>query len=132
MFVKQGLTVDTVVKIQAELGSTATAYEPYQGTTYDITFPTEAGTVYGGTVDVVTGVLTVDRANIPSYNGETITEPWLSSMDEYTPGATPTTGAQVVYKLSTPLTYQLTPQTVAALVGQNYVWADTGDVTVRL
>jgi hypothetical protein len=48
--------------IQLELGSTATSYEPYQGETYSITFPTEAGTVYGGSLDVTTGVLTVDRA----------------------------------------------------------------------
>ena len=48
--------------IQLELGSTATDYEPYQGDTYDIAFPAEAGTVYGGTLDVVNGVLTVDRA----------------------------------------------------------------------
>lgn len=31
------------------------------GQTYDIAFPTEAGTVYGGTLDVTTGALTVDR-----------------------------------------------------------------------
>lgn len=31
-------------------------------TTYSITFPTEAGTVYGGELDVTNGVLTVDRA----------------------------------------------------------------------
>ena len=99
-------------------------------TTYAVDWTSKAGTVYGGTVDIVSGVLTVDRANIPSYNGETITEPWLSSMDEYTPGATPTTGAQVVYKLATPLTYQLTPQQVLTLVGQNVVWSDGGDVTV--
>ena len=61
-------------------------------------------------------------------NGETITEPWLSSMDEYTPGATPTMGAQVVYKLATPLTYQLSPQEVETLKGQNHVWSDAGDV----
>ena len=30
----------------------------------DITFPSEAGTVYGGTLDVTTGVLTVDRRYI--------------------------------------------------------------------
>ena len=41
--------------------STATSYEPYQGDTYAVTFPTEAGTVYGGTLDVTTGVLTVDK-----------------------------------------------------------------------
>ena len=50
--------------IQIELGSTATDYEPYQGSTYDITFPTEAGTVYGGTLDVTSGTLTVDRAMV--------------------------------------------------------------------
>lgn len=44
--------------------STATDYEPYQGSTYDITFPTEAGTVYGGSLDVTNGVLTVDRAMV--------------------------------------------------------------------
>lgn len=46
------------IKPRIELGSTATAYEPYQGTTYT----TDLGrTVYGGTLDVVSGVLTVDR-----------------------------------------------------------------------
>ena len=45
---------------QLELGSTASAYEPYTGTSYPVTWQTEAGTVYGGTVDVVSGVLTVD------------------------------------------------------------------------
>lgn len=81
------------------------------------------GTVYSGSVDVVGGELTVDMLNIPSYNGETINEPWLSSMDEYTPGATPTTGAQVVYTLTTPITYQLTPKSIDALIGQNYIWS---------
>jgi hypothetical protein len=49
---------------QLELGSTATAYEPYQGQTYEVTFPTEAGTVYGGTLTVNgdgTGQLVVDN-----------------------------------------------------------------------
>ena len=96
-------------------------------TTYSVDWTSEAGTVYGGTLDVVTGVLTVDRANIASYNGEVINEPWLSSMDEYAPGATPTTGAQVVYKLATPITYQLTPQEIEALVGENNVWSDSNE-----
>lgn len=47
-----------------EEGSTATDYEPYQGVTYDISFPDEAGTVYGGRLDVTTGLLTVDRAMV--------------------------------------------------------------------
>lgn len=50
--------------IQLETGSTATAYEPYAGTTYT----SDLGQfVYGGTVDLVTGVLTVDRAIV--YGG---------------------------------------------------------------
>ena len=55
-----GLTIE-LDNIQLELSSTATDYEPYQGGTYDITFPTEAGTVYGGTLNVISGELTVDR-----------------------------------------------------------------------
>lgn len=57
---------------QIELGSTATAYEPYQGETYDIAFPSEAGTVYGGTLDVVTGELVVDRAMVVATAEDTI------------------------------------------------------------
>ena len=45
--------------VQLELGSTATAYEPYQGDTYTADF---GQTVYGGTLDWNTGVLTVDMA----------------------------------------------------------------------
>ena len=48
-------------EIQLELGSTATDYEPYQGTTYT----TDLGqTVYGGVLDVVSGELVVDRAMV--------------------------------------------------------------------
>ena len=115
---------------QLELGSTATAYEPYQGETYEVSFPSEAGTVYGGTLDVTTGVLTVDRAQIASYAGETLPSTWISDRDVYSAGATPTTGAQVVYELATPITYHLTPQEITTLLGQNNIWADTGDMSV--
>lgn len=50
---------DVLNGLQIELGSTATAYEPYSGTTIPVTFPTPPGTVYGGTLDVVSGKLTV-------------------------------------------------------------------------
>ena len=43
----------TINEIQLELGSTPTAYEPYQGSTTTLTLPE---TIYGGTVDAVTGV----------------------------------------------------------------------------
>ena len=38
------------------------------------------------------------------------------------------TDIEVVYELATPLTYQLTPQEVKTLKGQNHVWCDAGDV----
>lgn len=53
----------TFSNIQLEVGSTATAYEPYTATTYPISL-TSAGTVYGGTLDVTSGELTVDRAMV--------------------------------------------------------------------
>ena len=37
---------------------------------------------------------------------------------------------QAVYPLETPQTYQLTPQEVKTLLGQNNIWADTGDCSV--
>lgn len=51
-----GATLDWIM---LELGSTATAYEPYQGDIYTADF---GQTVYGGTLDWQTGVLTVDKA----------------------------------------------------------------------
>lgn len=45
---------------QLEAGSSATAYEPYQSNTLTVDWSSEAGTVYGGTIDVATGLLTVD------------------------------------------------------------------------
>ena len=96
------------------------------------TYTTALGrTVYGGTLDVVSGELTVTDANIASYNGETLPATWISDRDEYASGTTPTTGAQVVYELATPQTYQLTPQEVSLLQGTNNVWSDGGDVTLE-
>ena len=46
----------TISNIQLEIGSTATEYEPYQGESYTIQL---GQTVYGGTLDVGTGTLTV-------------------------------------------------------------------------
>lgn len=40
---------------QIELGSTATDYEPYNGTTIPVDWETEAGTIYSGYVDLITG-----------------------------------------------------------------------------
>lgn len=143
-------TEGTATNIQLELGSTATSWTPYSNicpisgltglsvyvsptqdqddaTVYNVDWTTQAGTVYHGTVDVVSGELTVDMVNIPSYNGETITEPWLSSMDAYAAGTTPTIGAQVVYTLADPAVYQLGHKFLTVLSGENYVWASNNE-----
>ena len=54
----------TLSASQLEIGSPATSYEAYSGLTIPITIPTPPGTVYGGTLDVVSGVLTVTWASI--------------------------------------------------------------------
>jgi len=72
-----GGTFTELKNIQIELSSTATAYEPSNGNTYNIDWTTEAGTVYGGTLDVTTGVLTVDRAYLT--NEQLIASGWESA-----------------------------------------------------
>lgn len=123
------ITADDIKALnpQIELGSTATAYEPYKGNTYTTSL---GQTVYGGTLDVVSGELVVDRGYIASYNGETLPSTWISDRDEYASGTTPTIGAEVVYDLATPQTIQLTPTEIALLEGTNNVWCDTGEVRV--
>ena len=51
--------------------------DPAAGQTYSVTFPTEAGTVYGGTLDLTAGTLTVDRW-YAVYDGS---ENWYTSGD---------------------------------------------------
>ena len=118
----------TISNIQLEIGSTATAYEPYQGNTYTVQL---GQTVYGGTLDVGTGTLTVTQAEIESYNGENLPGQWISDRDIYTPGTQPSIGAQVVYDLAESQTIQLTPQQILALSGTNTVYTDADAVRVE-
>ena len=192
--------------IQLELGSSATSYSPYSnicpisgwtganvvvspttsaqdGTTYPISWQSEAGTVYGGTLDVTTGLLTVTMAEVDlgtltwqyisddvfftfglygikkpgirNYINSTYGFSALSfaNMPDKTmkgnttaggmyvkdsafgqnPGTAKTgmSGVQLVYELATPQTYQLTPTDVTLLLGDNNVWADTGDIFIK-
>ena len=96
-------------------------YEPYRGETFTIQL---GQTVYGGTLDVTTGVLTKTHENIPSYAGEDVGDDWMSSTGSLTDGA------QVVYRLPKPEIIQLDPAEIYALSGVNTVYADAGDVTV--
>ena len=59
-----GETIDVTLYPQFEVGSVATEYVKHQGQTISVSWATEAGTVYGGTLDVMTGELTVDMTLI--------------------------------------------------------------------
>lgn len=118
------ITPSAITSFQIEYGSTATAYEA-------------PVTVYGGYYTIEddgSTTLTITDACIDSYNGETLPSTWISDRDAYAAGTTPTTGAQVVYKLSTPVDKTLSPfaPLFKTIVGTNTVSADTGDVAVTV
>lgn len=132
IYVDERMPVSGTVYPMIRLASdTDPTFEPYHGHVYNIAFPGAAGTVYGGTLDLNAGRLTVDKAYIASYSGQSINAPWISSMDEYAARRTPTTGAQVVYPLTTPVTYNFTAEEITTLLGISHIWADTGDVSVE-
>lgn len=97
--------------------------------TYSMDWTSPAGTVYAGSADIVSGDIKA-APYYASYNGETLVGPWISSMDEYDPERTPTTGAQVVDLGGTMTEYHITGQDIITLVGDNYIWSDSGDVTI--
>ena len=166
--------------------SSDTSYHAYNGQTYTIDL---GSTRYGGTLDAVSGVLTMDRVKKAlSANdafvklGDTTVylDTWLDIIKPTSPelglldcshykevlqsSATDSciakpvnnraiifydsihatsvnnfkayiteqinnnTPIEVVYKLATPQTYQLTPTEVKTLLGINNIWADTGDI----
>ena len=179
-----------VDEAQLEVGSTATAYEaPVTSLPITASWQSEAGTVYGGTVDVVTGVLTVDRVcktlttarNLSgTYQGSIIynsasaetsdanfAKPITCNRLKYVGASTSSAdwkygscinangtsfnlwikdGAfanlaeatawlgsnetQLCYYLAQPQTYQLTPQQISTLIGNNTVFVDCGSVSV--
>lgn len=119
---------EDAVELMLELGSAPTDYEPYQGNTYDMALPE---TVYGGSVDAVTGIGEKTWGYIASYNGESLPGEWISDRDVYSAGASPTTGAQVAYKLATPEPFQATGnQALPAVAGLNTVYTDGDSLDV--
>ena len=111
----------TINEIQLEVGSTPTPYEPYQGNDYTLTLPE---TIYGGTVDAVTGEGSKTWGYIASYNEEALPGEWISDRDVYAPGTTPTTGAQVAYKLATPESFKISQVSIPSLKGENYFFTN--------
>ena len=92
-FANIGKDTIAIRKVQLELGYMATSYEPYSGTTTSIDWASEAGTLYGGYVDLISGELVqthygmyINRNTIPHLNigdiTETYTQAWfLNSTD---------------------------------------------------
>lgn len=125
--------------IQIEESSTATAYEPYTPMGGGVVTPSEP--IYGlpdaeDTVEVdASGDVTVTRRTgyIASYNGESLPGRWISSHDVYAEGATPTTGAQVVYELAVPETEALTAITpITPEAGPVNIWTDADALTATV
>lgn len=108
----------------------ASDFEPYQpGTTATLTL---SETIYGGTVDAVTGVGSKTWGYIASYNGESLPGEWISDRDVYSAGTTPTTGAQVAYKLATPEPFQATSnQPLTSLLGYNTIYTNGDSITLN-
>ena len=117
----------TLRNVQLEEGSAVSDFAPF-GRSIPISWETEAGTVYGGKLDVLTGILTV-YPYYASYSGEALTGRWISDRDVYAVGTTPTIGAQVVDMSGTGTEVQLEAHDVASLLGQNNIFADTGDTS---
>lgn len=107
--------------------STDHDYHAYNGQT---TTTSLGRTVYGGTVDLVTGVLKA-YPYYASYNGETLDGEWICDRAVYAQGTTPPIGSQVALISGESTTYTLTPQTINTLAGVNNVWADSGDCSIE-
>lgn len=99
-------------------------------TTHTTTYPSA---IYRGSEDVVDGEVVTEWGVIASYSGETLPGEWISDRDEYAPGTTPTTGAQVAYELATPTTSSVTPTNlpIKSLSGYNHIESSTGEMEIE-
>lgn len=113
--------------------STDTAYHAYTGTTIPITWQTEAGTVYGGSLTIYEDGsvdLVVIDGYITSYNGETLSDNYISS--EAAPNTTPVTGSQVFdFGASTEIYHLNNISQITTFLGVNNIWTDCGLITVE-
>ena len=88
-------------------------------------------TIYGGEDDFVNGGLSNEWGYIASYDGETLPGEWISDRDVYAPDTTPTTGAEVAYKLATPTTIQTSAEEITLLKGTNVLSTDGDSIELK-
>lgn len=73
--IASGTTVDTMIYPMLRLASDSDAtFEPYAGQTFPVTWESQAGEVFGGTIDVVSGELKVTHKSV-TYTGAS-SESW--------------------------------------------------------
>ena len=94
------------------------------------TMLTLPSTIYGGKVGA-DGAGQETWGDIESYAGEAVPAGWICDRAVYADGATPPIGAQVAYKLATPIPFTATGgSTIKALPGTNTILTDAGALTV--
>lgn len=126
---KEGESVNEIVYPQIEVGTTATSYEAPMG--HRITTLTLPSTIYGADLQADGKGQETWRC-IESYAGEALPAGWVCDRAVYADGVTPPTGAQVAYKLATPVPFTATGGgTIKALFGTNTVLTDADTVTVK-
>lgn len=77
--------------------------------------------IYGMVHNLTAGKLYITHGYIASYAGEEINEPWVSSIDEYAEGTTPTLGAEVAYPLTEALEYDVDKIQVTPFLNENFI-----------
>lgn len=180
----EGLTISPMISTNAN-----SEFEKFADSSFDVTWESEAGTVYCGYIDPISGVLTStmviidmgklnwnmetdDRLDVGYYFSAISTYPYIKSgttnrlcshyrmikdyvgltniipvygsdIDKimfaagsglvyvidsrYTTGTdfkTAMSGVQLLYEITEPITYQLTPQCIKTLIGTNHIWSD--------
>lgn len=126
-----GNDLSTYIKAQLEFGDNSTTYNEYNATQHTVDI-SDYAPVYGAILNVTQGTLTITHGYIESYAGESITGPWISNRDVYSDNTSPSPGAQVVYPLTTPIEYNITPQAITLFEGINNICSDSGETSVLI
>ena len=79
IIIQLGASILRTSSLQVEFGATGTPYVEYKGSVIPVNWSGAAGTVYGGTLDVLTGKLTVTHKKI-TFDG---TENWSQNSSVY-------------------------------------------------
>lgn len=133
-------------EVMVEFGS-KTQYEPYNGVTpflpinsLTYTYNSVAHTIdapstltngfYLAEIDVLNGIFYKTWECIDSYAGETLPGEWMSSYDIDYGQQSPSTGAQVIYELATPVAYNITPESITLLPGANSFSVTDGKIKI--